>query len=195
MIARLSFLLPTPFYTPVGFHDVLELQREAWRIRLHSPIQSVFATKQPNQPVSAEMLSPAANPVISDRVRINDGETVAADLIRVDFMSESFDRNKGDSAERNRLLETGFEVINRWLMAYRVLAAAAIVEPVDRMSCSTRLDYLDDGGEPLAPAPGLIRQSASLAFQIPGRATITAEAWEAIGTVAPDYVPPRWDQL
>jgi len=141
------------------------------------------------------MLSPAADPLISDRVRVNDSEAMAADLIRIDFMSESFNRTRGDSTERNKILETGFKLINQWLMAYRILAAAAIIKPVDRMSCSTRLDYLDDAEGSLAPAEGLIRQSASIAFQIPGRATITAKGWEVISGVAPDFVPTRWDQL
>jgi hypothetical protein len=141
------------------------------------------------------MLSPAATSVVSDRVRINDAAAVAADLIRVDFQGTSFNRAKDEHEERNSIVDAGFTMINQWLMAYRIMAGATIIKPAERMHCSWRLDYLDDDEGPLSLIEGLIRRAVGLAFSIPARATINAEAWGVLATIMPDYVPTRWDQL
>jgi hypothetical protein len=145
--------------------------------------------------MSADLLLPAGTPEIADRVRIDDGDALAADLIRVEFMSETFDRSRGESAERNRIIDIGFAVVNEWLLAFRIAATAAIVKSVQRLFTSWRIDYLNDEGGALASQEGLARQMAGIAFQIPARVVLTPDAWTALATVAPGYEASRWDQL
>ncbi len=196
MIARLSILISVPFYVPLGTSPTpVEFERQERRVRLHPPVQSTFRAEGVTPPFSTDSLRAAKEPVTSDQVKVNDTETVACDLLRVDFIDQEFDRSAGDVTERHQLIEAGFAVANQWLVAYRVLLGAHQIKPVTRLTSSWRLDYLDDGETRLPKEHGLISGQVAVRMEVPGVATVIPASWDAISAVGHDYVPSRWDEL
>jgi hypothetical protein len=197
VIARLSVVLPFAFDVPVTTSlKPIEFQRNGRTVHLHPPQQSELrAQGGASSVMSLSMIAPASSPVTSPYVRINGTDTIAADLVVVDFVSDSFDRSAGQSLEREQLLAEGFAIVNQWLTAYRNFLGAVQVAPVSQTTSSSRLDYLNNDGSALLQQPGLVRGAVAVYMRVQGVAGLAEEAWKEIANLGPEYRPFRWDEL
>ncbi|MDA0167161.1 hypothetical protein OM076_43275 [Solirubrobacter ginsenosidimutans] len=199
MLARVRILLPYLLHvaTPAVPASV-EFERDGVTVLVRWPYQSaadrsIYTIESVAPPSDiADSLGPLDPVRISPNVRIDGGETFAADAIQVELRAPAFARTSEDS---HRLAALAVDSAQGALERIRSVTRAAHVRRLTRDETVWRLDYLNEDGSELAPAPPLLRASIS-----PGAIDLTAvavtnEIWEAARSLPKDFRTPPWETL
>lgn len=194
LIASYKLLLPyifhvlkpeelTPHHTTVERYDVI----------LHPPYQAkVEVASFRGQKQVAYSLLPANPQVLTDTVKVNDQDTVEANLLKIDFKAPDFDRRRGQEGS-DPPTPLVFSVANRWLAVLRTVLQSPHVRPINEAEWFWRLDYLTDTGDDLPASAELFKMTTSMRFA-PRFNVVDKQHWErAIGLTfeadIPIYIP------
>ena len=197
MIARYQVLLPAAIDRPVGAEpQVFEASVEGYSVRIWPPTQTVTQEEDLNGrsvvPLFSAMLGlrPNPEPRVSTGVVIDSEPTVLSNLLVIDFVKPEFDRTP-DSDDPPFAL--GLAIANDVVGRIRYLLRSPHLRPIPDNSPS-RIEYLNDDGTQLEPAPPLIRARVLGSFSMTWNAVDNA-GWLQAMNLPPDFSPPAWDSL
>jgi hypothetical protein len=147
-------------------------------------------------------LAPAEPQTPTHMVQIGGEPTIQANLIRVDFSKESFDRRPFPTADDRPSLSAwgepparlGFDLVNSAIARIRTLGRGCDLQQLDADTSFWTLDYLSDNGEILPKEPDFIRRRGGRPFRWRYTA-LTASLWQKAMEMPAGYSPPVWDTL
>jgi hypothetical protein len=177
VLARLS--LPLPFSVAVSKTAAFTIYEYKWE----GYIVRVF-------PPSYTEVRPVTDP---DEITVNDEPGVLANVLRIDFQKDEFDRTSGGALDPSEQIIT--HAVNSFLMRLRHVARGYNVRPPDFPRRSWQLEYLNDDGTPLEPAEGLTRHRGAMELFSFTCVGLTPEIWAMMHDLPPEYEPPPWDAL
>jgi hypothetical protein len=176
MIARVMALFSPGVYIPQGEEfQVYDYEGDGYKIRVYPPQRSGLP---PSQAPGGE-------------ISINGVPGVLSDMVRLDFIKDSFERREGFAPEPSD--EMVGKVVNSFLLHLRFVTRGAYIRPLNFPYTKWNLSYLKDDGSPLEPEPKLSRGRGY------GMATpfswivFNKEMWAAMHQK--DAEPPPWDGL
>ncbi|MDV2495838.1 MAG: hypothetical protein RX316_06445 [bacterium] len=177
MLARLFVHLPFHLTVPEGEKfTVYEYEDSGYKVRFFPPERSELA------------------PAIDgpEQLKIDGVSAFQADLLRIDFSKESFERGIRSPCD------PPYDVINRavnsFLLRIRHVTRAPQVRQVDFPSGTWHLQYLNDDETEPEKDEKFVRVRRALQFEISWIA-LNKEVWGDIHNLPPDYEPPAWDSL
>jgi hypothetical protein len=196
MIARFRVLLPFVVHLPKG--EALaahEFSIADCTCRVNPPFQSALTAsdKDPDSSLPLQTMIDRLEPAEPQTcpVKLDDAESVSADVFAVDFFKADFVRTPGSDDPPT---EAAFAILNAFLVRLRLLGRAGSIRPLDHKTSCWRIDFLSDEGARLPRTPPLVRRrvTAALAFRANG---LKRELWDAIWMLPPDYQPSTSDVL
>jgi hypothetical protein len=177
MIARLFVLLPFHLSVPEGGQfPVFQYEDRGYRVRVYPPVKS-------DRPMSLEG---------ADEVRIDEVRGIQADVLRLDFAKDSFDRC--EETDCDPPFDVIRDAINSFLTRLRYAARAPQVRPIDFPLITWRIVYLNADGTELPKAEGLVRLRGGLQFSF-SYIGVNDKVWGSIHELPVDYEPPPWEEL
>ena len=178
MLARLHVLLPYSVVLPDGeSYQIYAYEDNGYEVRVLPPLRS----DEPGAGVSNDQ-----------KMIINDKSGIQANILRVDFIKESFDRRSGiDCDPPYELIR---RTINHFLRKLRFVTRGFMIKEIDFPRVSWRIQYLNDDETELEHLEGMVRFRGARAFQFSWTA-LTPEIWNDIYSLPVDYSPPEWDNL
>jgi hypothetical protein len=195
VIARFQVLLPYPLYLPSQPQlGTFEIDNGPYKVRVSPPQQAVVDPRafDGTSPVplseAADDVRANPDPVITPQVTLDGFAAVKANLLVIDFIKDDFDRSR-DSDDPPESL--AIAVANDVLARIRYVVRGPNVKPLLAGGTPWQIEYLNDDGSELQPAPPLIRRrlAGATTWEI---TAITQAAWEAVPQV-PEL--PVWDSL
>lgn len=177
MIARLRIWLPFALTIPEKEqYSVYAYELDGYRISTYPPTRSERADTYSD----------------IDCIRIDNRNAYRADVLRIDFQKESFDRTEGHEIDPPRIFLQS--VINDFLARLRFVTSASQVKPIEFPNLSWNLQYLSDDESELPEEKGKIRDGAARPLRASYLA-LTKEVWEDLHSLNPYYDPPVWNTL
>ncbi len=177
MLARLFLLLPFSVTVPEGEqYTVIGYQDQGYSVRVMPPGRS----DKPG-PVGG-----------ADEIRMDGLPAFQADVLRIDFHRESFNRAKDSPCDPPE--DVIRRAVNSFLIRLRHVARADQVRPLDYPSGTWRLQYLNDDETELAADEKLVRARGVVRFSL-RLIALNKQIWEDIHELPPDYEPPPWEDL
>jgi len=125
-------------------------------------------------------------------VTLNKIPAFQANVLRIEFQKEDFDRRKDSPPDPPKyILE---RAVNSFLTRLRYVAHAPDVRPLELMPKTWNLTYLNDDGSQIENKDGFItlRQEWTLVFTLK---FITQQIWDDILSLEPAFEPPAWETL
>ena len=177
MIARLYVHLPFHLTVPVGEEfPIFEYEDSGYMVRDFPPMRSDQA------------------PAIDgpEQLEIDGVPAFQADLLRIDFAKESFER--GTESPRDPPEDVIIRAVTSFLQRLRHVARAPQVRPLNFPFVTWRLKYLNDDETELEKDENLVRVRGSLQFKTSFIA-LNKTVWEDLCSLPADYEPPIWDSL
>lgn len=177
MLARLFVLLPFHLTTPEGEQfPIFEYEDSGYKVRVFPPMRSERA--------------PAIDG--TEQWKIDGVPAFQADVLRIDFAKESFERGIGSPCD------PPYAVINRavnsFLLRLRYVARAPRVRLLDFPSVTWKLQYLNDDETEFEKDEKFVRGRGSLQFSL-SFIVLNKAVWGDIHGLPPDYEPPPWESL
>jgi hypothetical protein len=175
VIARLLVQLPFLVAVPDGGTFRLHpYEVEGYNVCVYPPVRSSDSTAGSNIDI-----------------KINGVPAFLADLLRIDFLRESFAREAETHDPSHELIRS---VVDAFVARLRSVAHAAQVRRVDFPLATYRLTYLDDDENELEKAEGLARERFGVqrSFSYVG---LDQGLWEDVHTLPVDFEPQPWDEL
>jgi len=177
MIARLTILLPFYLTVPEGVEfTVYEYEIDGYRARFVPPGRSERALSIDG----------------TDQLKIDGVATFQADVLRIDFHRDSFDRRVETTCDPPVRIVN--QVVNSFLVRLRHVARAAQVRPLNFPSVTWRLQYLNDDETELKKEEGFVRGRGTLQFSFSWTA-LNKKVWDDVHILKPDYEPRPWESL
>ncbi len=177
MIARLFVLLPFSLTVPEGQQFPLyEDSYEGYDVWVFPPLRS-------DRPSPVDGL---------DEIKLDGVPAFQADVLRIDFRRESFDRRKDGTLDPPEHVIT--RAVNSFLVRLRYVTRAGQVRPVNFPKVGWRLRYLNDDETELEKDENLVRGRGTLHFSLSWIA-LNKQVWEDIHNLPVDFDPPPWDGL
>src|SRR5436309_1808983 len=179
MIARLLVLLPFHLLVPEGErYPVFHYEDRGYRVSEYPPGKS-------DRPTSLEA---------GDEVRLDGVRAVEADVLRIEFQKDDFDRR--EEALFDPPLDVIQDAIKSFLTRLRYAARAPQVRPapVDFPLMTYRIIYLNDDGTELPKAEGLVRVRGRLRFSF-SYIALNGKVWGSIHELPVDFEPTPWEEL
>jgi hypothetical protein len=208
VIARFHILLPFSLAIPNGEELApYDLDGQGYRVTVHPPVLGALNYQEIDQPSttlgeSIRRIEPAAIQATTDLIQVDGRPTLHANLLRIDFHKEDFDRRKTDpGADDLDQLTHGdpppaaaFRIANDLLMRLRTLSRGGKVRVLAARETAWRLDYLGDDESLLPAHPDFIRRR--YCQQIKRQYTVLSNAmWKGCQALPDDYSAPIWDTL
>jgi hypothetical protein len=177
MLARLYILLSFQLTVPEGEQfTVYEYEDSGYKVRFYPPGRSDRAPSNTG----------------SDQLKIDSTPAFQADVLRIDFHKDSFDRRVEIAFDPPVPIIT--RAINAFLIRLRHVTRAAQVRPLNFPSVTWRLQYLNDDETELEEKEGFVRGRRTLHFSFSWIA-LNKKVWDDIHNLGPDYEPPPWEGL
>jgi hypothetical protein len=132
----------------------------------------------------------AADP---DGIKMNGEEAVLANIARIDFRREAFDRTEGGDIDPPAAVIT--HAIQSFVNRFRHVARGFNVRPPAFPRCAWRLEYRHDDGTSLEATKGLVSARGTVGLFAVSFVGLTPDIWTAIHDLPPEYEPPPWDVL
>jgi hypothetical protein len=177
MIARLFVLLPSPVVVPDGEQfRVYEYEDASYQVRVYPPGRS----------------DRAPTPDSADQIKIDGVSAFQADALRIDFHKESFERGRESPWDPPEHLMR--RAVNSFVIRLRHVTRAGQMRPINFMSATWRLQYLNEDETELERDDKLVRVRGTLSFSMRW-VTLNRNVWEDIHALPVDYEPPPWDGL
>lgn len=178
MLARLYVFTPFSLTIPEGEQfPIYEYEDNGIKIRSYPPDQSP-KLKERNK---------------SDQeIKINGIPTIAADVFRIDFQRDSFDRSENSPCDPP--IEIMDRALNSVLIRLRYVVRASAIHPIKLASLPWHLVYLNDDETELEVSKGGFRGRGSNRYSIECVA-LTKNIWADIQALPIDFQPPPWDGL
>ena len=128
-----------------------------------------------------------------EQLEIDGVAAFQADLLRIDFAKESFER--GIESPWDPPEDIINRALNSFLLRLRHVARASQVRPLNFPFDTTwRLQYLNDDETELEKDEKFVSGRRALRFEISWIA-LNKAVWGNIHSLPPDYEPPSWDSL
>ena len=177
MIARFFQLLPFHFTVPEGEQfPVYHYMDQGYAVYVFPPGRS----DRPNVLEGA------------DEIKIDGKLAFQADVLRIDFHKDSFNRLKGTPCDPPEdILQ---RAINSFLVRLRHVTHSAKVRPLDYPWDSWRIRYLNDDETELELDEALVRGRGTLHFSFSWTA-LNKSIWEDIHKLPANYEPLPWEEL
>lgn len=173
MLARVHILLPYAFSIPEGeTYPIYEYAEQEYGVRVYPPERSEAANQH-------------------DALTINDIKAFNADVLRIDFQKEFFDRT--EAADLDPPVELIKRVANDFLTRLRYVANASKVKLVEFPLGSWNVAYLNDDGTELPEEKGLVRGKGMRKFQY-SFVIVNEEVWNNAHSIDLSQVP-VWKNL
>lgn len=177
MLARVHVLLPYAFTIPEGeVFSIYQYELDGYIVRMYPPERSDKADTH------YEMES-----VLIDGVR-----AFNADVLRIDFYRESFDRAEDGQCDPPPSLIR--RVANDFLARLRYVTNASRAKLIEFPDGSWNIAYLNDEGSELEEEKGKVRGRGSRKFEFSFIA-INKEVWNDIHSLEPNQPLPVWKNL
>lgn len=176
MIARLQVQLPFKISVPDGqTYNLYYYELGPYLVRVLPPLRSKTLTVDHDH-----------------QVFLNGIKAFSADIVRVDFVKDSFDRCVVSPDDPPLPLME--EAVNSFLRRLRHAAKAPKIHAIKLYETTWRLEYLNDEGTLLEAEHGFITMTGAIRWNFAFSA-LTKEVWEDIHQLSPDYEPNPWDEL
>lgn len=177
MLARLHILLPFALTVPAKEeYRIYEHQVDGYSVKIYPPGRSEKADSYTD----------------AEEITINDKPAFNADVFRVDFHKEVFNRDEStDLDPPAELIEC---IVNDFLSRLRYVANASKVSPIKLPGVNWHLRYLNDDGTELQKEEGRVRGKGSRKFQY-SYVALNNEVWDNIHSISPDFQLPVWKML
>jgi hypothetical protein len=176
MIARLR--VPTPYVltAPIGAElPAFETELDGYKTRFMAPETSEFLA-QDNE----------------SAVTIDGAATVGRDVIRIDFIKDSFDRAVATECDPSYAMIR--QVLDSYTVRLRHVTHGAQILPVPFPMSNWRLDYLNDDESELQRQDGFVRgrwaRQRSFSF-----IALTENIWKTVHSLPLDYAQQPWEPL
>jgi hypothetical protein len=177
MLARFHLLLPFRLTVPdKGQFRVWQYDDEGYAVRVFPPV------RREGSPIAG----------VADEVRMDDVPAFEADVLRIDFHKESFDRANASPCDPSEAVIG--RAINSFLIRLRYVTRAAQIRLLDYPWGSWRLRYLNDDETELEVDENLVRGRGAVMFSLSWTA-VNAQVWDDIHELEPDFEPPAWEDL
>jgi hypothetical protein len=177
MIARVYVLLPYSLTVPEGeTFNIYSYMDEGCEVRVYPPAKSDV----PPQP-----------DYIKD-IQIKGVPAFRANVLRVDFVKDSFDRRQDIECDPPFLFIR--RTVNSFLSKLRFVTRGGYIKPIDFPNTTWRIEYLNDNGTELPKAEGLFRGRAGRRFEISWTG-VNSQIWEDTHQLPHNYSPPEWHAL
>jgi hypothetical protein len=177
MLARVHILLPYAFTVPEGeTYPIYEYKEEGYNIRIYPPERSEKADRCTD----------------AENIAINGVKAFNADVLRIDFQKDQFDRAEG--AECDPPVELIKKVANAFLARLRYVTNASRVKLIEFPHASWNVTYLNDDGTELQEEKGLVRGRGVRKFEF-SFVAINKDIWNDIHSLEPYQKLPVWKNL
>ncbi|MGE3979576.1 MAG: hypothetical protein AB7F94_18625 [Nitrospira sp.] len=176
MIARLQVQLPFEISVPDGQeYNLSYYEHGLYLVRVLPPFRSKTLTVDNDH-----------------QVFLNGIKAFSADIVRVEFIKDSFDRCVVSPDDPPLPLME--EALNSFLRRLRHVAKAPRIHPIELDETTWRVEYLNDDGTLLEAEHGFITMVGGIRWNFAFNA-LTKEVWEDVHRLPLDYEPNPWDEL
>jgi hypothetical protein len=176
-IARIHILLPFALTVPKKEqYPINEDVADGYRIRIYPPEKS----EKVDSPTDVE------------DIKINGVSAFNADVLRVDFQKDNF--NRTESIELDPPAELIKSVANDFLARLRYVANASKVKSIEFPNVNWNIRYLNDDETELAEEKGFVRGKSGRKFQY-SFVALNKEVWEDVHSISPGQNLPVWKTL
>jgi len=177
VIARVFVQLPCSLAVPDRQeYPVAEYEDRGYRISIFPPGRGDRSAQSPDL----------------EYIKVEGREAFEADVFRIDFQKDTFDRAEHAPLDPPELLVQ--EVVNSFLVRLRHVSNAAHVRPLSFPLGTWRVEYLNDDETKPEKQEGLVsgRGCVHCCVRCVG---LSRDIWDRVHALPPDYQPPLWDSL
>src|SRR5207249_4460531 len=128
-----------------------------------------------------------------DELTINGEPAVLANILRVDFQKDTFDRTQAGTLDPPEPVIR--HAIVSFLHRFRHVVRGFTVRAPDFPKCAWRLEYRNDDDTLLDVAEGLVRARGAMGVLSVSFVGLTPELWASVHQLSPEYEAPPWDIL
>ncbi len=155
---------------------IYEYNDSGYAIRIYPPIRTENTGGQDHE----------------DQLLINETPSFCANMLRIYFKSDSFDRSMDVECDPPYPLIA--RTINQFLSKLRFVTGNSNIHPIDFPHAAWRLSYFNDDESKLPREKGLVggHFSRGLSFSY---TAMNSDVWEDIWKLPLDYVVPAWESL
>ena len=197
MIARFQILMPYTIYLPSQVDlAALEAAVSGYQVRILPPQKAIADPRDfdGSSPVplfeATRGLRPDPNRSANSQIEVDGRPALESNLLVIEFLKDEFDRRPDSQDPPVHLC---LEIANDFLARIRFVLRAPQLKPLVPDRTPWCIDYLQDDGTSLDPAPPLVRARYAGAFSWTV-AVVNEAAWAA--AAAPESgVAPVWDAL
>lgn len=177
MIARIHILLPFALTVPEKEqYPIYEYSMDEYRIRLYPPEKSEKADSYAD----------------AENIKINGVTAFNADVLRIDFQKDSF--NRAEYSDLDPPAALIIDVANDFLSRLRFVANASKVKMIEFPNVNWNIRYLNDDETELDEEKGFVRGKFGRRFQY-SYIVLNKEVWENVHSIAPGKNIPVWKTL
>lgn len=177
MIARIHILLPFSLTVPEKEnYPIYEYEVDEYHIRIFPPERSERADSHTD----------------AEDITINETIAFNADVLRIDFQKESF--NRTETSELDPPSELIKNVANGFLARLRYVANASKVKLIEFPNVNWNIRYLNDDDTELPQEKGYVRGKGGRKFQY-SYVALNKEVWEDVHSILPGQQLPVWKTL
>lgn len=177
MIARIHILLPFALTVPEKEqYPIYEYVVDDYRIRIYPPEKSE----------KADIYTDAED------IKINGVTAFNADVLRIDFQKENFNRTESSELDPPPELING--IANDFLACLRYVANASKVKMIEFPNVNWNIKYLNDDETELLEEKGYVRGKGGRKFQY-SYVALNKEVWEDVHSILPGKNLPVWKTL
>src|SRR5216684_3430910 len=128
-----------------------------------------------------------------DEIKVNDESAILANILRIDFQKESFNRDQGGPMEPPQSVIASATA--SFLRRVRHVCRAFFVSTPSFPNGVWQLKYLNDDETELIPTKGLVTARGAYHALSVSFVGITPEVWDTFHELDEKYEPPPWDVL
>ena len=177
MIARIHILLPFALTVPEKeSYPIYEHEVDEYRIRIFPPEKSERADSYTD----------------ADDITINETTAFNADVLRIDFQKEKF--NRTESSDLDPPPELIKNVANDFLARLRYVTNASKVKLIEFPNANWNIRYLNDDETELTEEKGYVRGKGGRRFRYSWVA-LNKEVWEDVHSIPSGQKLPVWKAL
>lgn len=178
MLARLHIFLPYSLILPDGEnYSIYSYEDDGYEIRVFPPGKS------------NEVIQGVVN---GEKLTINDKLGFRVNVLKIDFIKASFDRQVGIDGDPS--LDLIERTVNLFLRKLRFVARGFQIKEIDLKRVSWHLRYLNEDETELERMEGKVRGRGARSLTFSWIA-LTPEIWNNIHSFPDNYSPPEWDSL
>ena len=177
MLARVHVLLPYAFTIPEGeVYPIYQYELDGYVVLIYPPARSEKADRH------CEM----------EDVSVNGVKALNADVLRIDFHKDSFDRTEGIDCDPP--IDLIRRVANDFLSRLRYVTNASRVKLIEFPHTSWDVTYLNDDGSKIEVEKGTVGGRGARKFEF-SFVALTKNVWNDIHSLEPHQPLPVWKNL